>query len=167
MTVGTSRWAVLVLAAGMAPVPGPQGHEGWAVVTVDRAEYTIVLECEDGARPELGFRTQPNRVTRAATGRSNGVGLSLRTWKDTDDVVLALDRYVAWLPRPASAGGELVLEVEMSRNSVMRDGVPGLLTYEMWQRGERGEGQRARIRVRCGERNGEAPAFRRVPDAGR
>jgi hypothetical protein len=159
---------MVAAAVLLLPVPGSAqgGHEGWAVVTVDRAEYTIVIECADAARPELGFRTQLNRVTRAATGRSNGVGLSLRPWEETDDVAIWLDKYVAWVPRPASAGGELVLEVDMSPMSVVTDGVPGLLTYDMWQRGERAEGRRARIRARCGERNGEAPGYRVLPDPG-
>jgi hypothetical protein len=139
-------------------------YEGSAVVRVADSEYTIVILCEDAARPELGFTTEPNRITRQRTGRPNRVSLRLEPWRDTGDVLVSLDDSVAWLARPVSSGGRLSFEARMSSVSITREGVPARLTYEMWKRGERsGEGPEVAVEARCGERDPEAPAFRRIP----
>lgn len=44
---------------------------GTAVVRTDEAEYVIPIECDDATRPELGFSTEPARITREATGRTS------------------------------------------------------------------------------------------------
>ncbi|MGD9905300.1 MAG: hypothetical protein AB7U83_17670 [Vicinamibacterales bacterium] len=144
--------------AANARVPGS------AVVTVEGSEYLIRIECRERSRPEAGFSTEPNRVTRAETGgRSNMVALNLRPWPKTDDVLVSLDRYVAWLPVPSSAAGVLTLDLAMSPATVMRDGVPQAVTYDMWTAGDRPPGRDGiRIRANCSERDPSAPAFRKV-----
>jgi hypothetical protein len=120
------------------------------------------------ARPELGFTTEANRVVRAATGgRYNMVKLRVRPWKDTEEAIVSFESYVAWIPRPTSAGGVLSLEVDMSPASTMRDGVPVMLTYDMWSAGERPEGRDGvKFEAQCGSRDPEAPAYRKVADPG-
>ncbi len=137
---------------------------GSAMVRMGDGEYTVVILCDDSSRPEMGFRTEPNRVTRQATGRTNGVNLRLRAWKETNDVVVSLDQYVAWIPRPAGAGGILDLEIEMSRVSELQEGMPVQMTYERWNAGERfGESRVVTLRAICGVRDPEAPRFRKIP----
>lgn len=145
------------------PEPLPT-YEGSAVVRLADAEYTIAILCEDPARPELGFRTEPNRITRERTGRPNMVSLRLEPWGDTGDVRVSLDDSVAWMVRPVSSGGLLAFETRMSPVSITREGVPARLTYQMWKRGERpDEGPGVAVAARCGERDPGAPAFRRIP----
>jgi hypothetical protein len=139
-------------------------YEGSVVLRVADAEYRILILCDDPTRPELGFTTEPNRITRENTGRSNMVNLRLRPWRDTGDVLVSLDDTVAWMAQPASDGGVLAFRIDMSPVSITRDGVPALLTYEMWKNGERAEGgRRAEVEAQCGVRDPEAPAFRRIP----
>lgn len=95
--------AALLLVA-LAAYAQPRS-EGSAVVRVDDMEYVIPIVCDDPSRPELGFSTEPSRVTREATGRSSGVNLRLRRWKEGPESLVTLDRYVAWIPTPASRGG--------------------------------------------------------------
>jgi hypothetical protein len=178
MSLTTIPGVGLIAVLLLMPSPGaaqdergarPEPHPGSAVVTVGDGEHTIAILCDDASRPELGFRTEPNRVTRARSGKSNMVGLSLRPWKETGHVVVSLDRYVAWLPQPASSAGVLTLEIDMSPISIVRDGTPALLTYDMWQAGERPPGQKVRAEATCGLEGPAAPSYRRVtpPDAGR
>ena len=138
--------------------------DGSAVVTVDDSEYKIRIQCDTFARPELGFATEPNRVTREATGgQGNTVGLRLRPWKETGDVMVTLERYVAWIPQPTSTGGVLSLTIDMSPASVMRDNMPVLLTYDMWKSGDRPPGRDGvQFEANCTLRDPEAPSYRKV-----
>lgn len=145
---------------------GPSS-EGTAVVTVGADEYTVVIECDDPSGPEAGFGTQPNRLTRQTRGRANGVNVRLRPWEATDEVVVSVDRLVAWVPRPASGGGALELEIEMSPHSAVWDGTPVLMTYERWRAGERFDGKRTvKIRAQCGVRDPAAPSHRKLAPPG-
>ena len=140
------------------------GHPGSAVVTVSGNEYTIPIECEDPSRPELGFFTEASRITREATGRSSLVSLRLRVWKDTSDLVISLDRYVAWVPSPTSSGGTLKMMLDMSPASSLKEGIPTALTYDMWMDGERPEGlKNVRFEANCTSRDPDAPSFRKLP----
>lgn len=138
-------------------------HPGSAVVTVGDSEYLIRVECRVRGRPEAGFTTEPNRITREQTNRSNMVTLRLRPWQDTKDVIVSLDGFVAWMPTPGSSAGVLRLELAMSPTSVMRDGSLVALTYDMWQRGDRPPGRDGvKVAVNCLTRDPSAPAFRKV-----
>jgi len=146
--------------------PRPKLTDGSAMVRVEEAEYKILIRCDDASRPEMGFSTEANRITRAANGgRYNMVNLRLRSWKDTGDVVISLNGYIAWIPQPASAGGTLSLQLDMSPTKVVRDGTPVLLTYDMWTSGDRPPGRKGvEIEAQCGERDPEAPSYRRISD---
>lgn len=137
---------------------------GSAVVTVGDDEYTIRIECRVQSRPELGFTTEPDRITREETGgRYNMVTLRLRPWQDTNDVLVSLENYVAWLPAPASTGGVLTLEVDLSPASMMRDGAAVALTYDMFSSGDRPVGQEGvQFRADCNQRDAEAPSHRKI-----
>ncbi len=153
----------LIMAAAGPPTVLAQGGVGKAVVLTDDGEYTVLIEC-DQDRPEHGFRTRPNRVTREATGQNNPINVRLRDWQDTDTVVLSVDRYVAWLPRPTSSGPLLELELEMSPNGDQQGGMPVVMTHERWTAGERFPGTRTvRLRVTCGGGEGTVPGFRKLP----
>jgi len=143
----------------------PELHEGSAVVRTENGEHVIRILCDDAARPELGFSTEPNRVTRAATGgRGNAVSLRLRSWKDTGDVLIAVDLLgVAWLPRPTSAAGVLSMDVALRPHSFLRGGVPVTTTYEMWKSGDLpDEETRIEFEADCARRDPEAPATRKL-----
>ena len=83
----TLRSIVVLSAIMIAPSaliadekPRPKLTDGSAVIRVDDAEYKILIRCNDASRPELGFSTEPNRITRAAMGgRYNMVNLRLRS----------------------------------------------------------------------------------------
>lgn len=146
--------------AGSAP---DERHPGSAVVTVGDSEYTIRVECRVRGQPEAGFTTEPNRITREQTNRSNMVTLRLRPWPGTKDVIVSLDGFVAWMPTPTSSAGVLTLELAMSPASVVRDGSPVALTYDMWQRGDRPAGRDGvKLVINCLTRDPNAPAFRKV-----
>ena len=157
---------LLTPAVGVAqPGSRPARAEGSAIVRTEGSEYTITILCDDASRPERGFTTEANRVTRAATGRRNMVSLRLRPWQDTGDVLVSLEGWAAWIPSPSSAGGVLSLDVVLRPMSSTKGNMPVLLTYEMWQRGEIPEGERAiELEANCSTRNPEAPSFRKVPD---
>lgn len=157
-------WVLLGCLSVQSAVVGQNDrHPGSAVVRVDSDEYTIRIECDDASRPELGFTTEPNRLTREATGRTNMVNLRLRPWKDTGDVIITLDRYVAWIPQPASAGGVLSVETGMSSVSTTRNNQPTLTTYDMWNSGDRPDGlETMMFEARCGAPDPDAPAFRKL-----
>ena len=139
--------------------------EGSALIVVEDAEYLVAIECDDAARPELGFSTEPNRVTRERTGRTNGVTIRLRQWEDTGEVVVSLDRYMAWMPRPSSVGGTLSITLNLSPISAEKDGQPALLTREMWEEGIRPEGiTGVKLEAQCNQRDPEAPRYRKIPN---
>ena len=128
------------------------------------AEYTIPIECNDPARPGLGFNTEPSRITREKTGRSSMVNLRVRPWKDTGDVIVALGAYVAWIKPPPSAGGVMSARLDMSPASMARDNMPVALTYDMWKDGDRPEGVNGvQFKANCGFRDPDAPAYRKLP----
>jgi hypothetical protein len=132
-----------------------------ATVRMTDREYTIPIECDDPARPEFGLATEPARITREATGRSSGVNLRVRRWQDTDELSVALDRYVAWIPAPSSANGRMAFTLDMSPISVMRDGQLTLLTHELWTRGDRPPGiAGVTIDVDCTTRSPDVPNSR-------
>lgn len=154
--------------AAQEPTPSESDRfPGSAVVVVDDNEFLIRLECRVQGRPEAGFITEASRITRAETGRTNMVNLRLRPWQDTDDVVVSLEGWVAWMPRPTSVGGVLELEIDLASASTMREGTPVLTTYDMWQNGDRPEGRDGVwFEANCSERNPDAPAYRKLGGGG-
>ena len=139
-------------------------HAGTAIIRVDGNEYTIPIECNDAARPELGFSTEPSRITREKTGRTSGVRLNVRKWKETSDLVISLGRHVAWVPSQPSTGGVLKMTLDMSPASSMRDGVPTALTYDMWMDGDRPAGiAGVSLEAQCSSRDPAAPSFKKIP----
>ena len=137
--------------------------EGTAVVQVEDKEYTVPIECDDASRPELGFSMEPSRITRERTGRASMINVRIRPFGEEDEVIVSLDRYVAWLPQPASAGGTLKLTLDMSPMGVLRDGQQKLLTRDMWMSGDRPEGLKGvTIEAQCNTRDPEAPSFRKI-----
>ncbi len=166
-----TTWALPILL--LVPSAGegqdrtrPTLYEGSAVVRVEENEYTVRILCNDASRPELGFTTEANRLTRKATGRSNMVGLKLRPWKDTGDVIITLNRYVAWMPQPTAMGGTLSITLNMSPVSQIKDHMPVLLTYDRWTNGDRPPGVTGvEFEARCVDRDPKAPAFRQLRKA--
>jgi hypothetical protein len=160
--------ALLLVSSAVAAQQRPPLSDGSAVVRVADGEYKITIICDDASRPELGFTTEANRITRAATGRSNMVNLRLRPWKDTNDVQVTLEggtAWTAWMPQPSSAGGVLTMDVVLRPVSFVRDHMPHLLTYEMWQSGDIPEGARqVEFEANCSVRDPEAPSYRKLPD---
>lgn len=148
-------WLGTALAADSA--------NGTAVVRVADSEYTIPIICDDAAHPEVGLLTEPGRITRERTGRSSGVRLTIRRWKETDQVIVNLDRYVAWIPRPETGAGILQLSIAMSAASTVKDGMPTALTYEDWVAGDRPEGlDEVSIEADCRKLDADAPSFRKL-----
>ncbi|MDH3733218.1 MAG: hypothetical protein OEU54_06765 [Gemmatimonadota bacterium] len=171
----TTRTSIQITLFALLLVPWPvaaQGRptlsEGSAVVRVADGEYTITILCDDASRPELGFTTEANRVTRAATGRRNMVSLRVRPWKDTSDIQVTLEggtAWTAWMPQPPSAGGILTMDVVLRPVSFVKDNMPGLLTYEMWQSGDIPEGERqVEFEANCSARDPEAPSYRKLSE---
>jgi hypothetical protein len=160
--IGLTAALLLIASGGLAQ----ERSDGTAIVRVDGTEYTIPIECEDPSRPELGFSSEPSRVTRESTGRTSPVRLTVRPWQDTAELVITLDRYVAWIPSQPSAGGVLVMEFDMSPASSQRDGLPVLLTYDLWTGGERPPGLGGVwFEADCSFRDPAAPASRRLAGA--
>ena len=152
----------IVLMTATLAFPGER-HPGSAVVRVEDSKYTIPIECNDATRPELGFSTEPARITREATGRSSGVRLVVRPWKDSPNLVVSLDRYVAWVPAQPSVAGVLQMKLDMSPASSVKDGFPTALTYDMWMDGERPEGlDNISFEANCSHRDPAAPAFEKI-----
>ena len=135
---------------------------GSAIVRTDQTEYLIPIDCNDAESPVLGFSTEPSRVTREATGRSSLVNLRLRQWQDTADLVVTLDRYVAWISIPDTQDSLLSLSLAMSPVTVIRDGLPVTLTHDMWASGDRPEGIDVEIEANCQSRDPAAPTSRRL-----
>jgi hypothetical protein len=136
--------------------------QGTAVVRLKDAEYTIPILCDSPSQPQLGFSTEPSRVTREATGRTSMVNVRLRSWKESGELIVTLNRYVAWLPAPTSAGGSLSMQLDMSPASIVRDNTPVALTYDMWTSGDRPQGlEGVKIDANCSYRDPDAPSYRR------
>jgi len=136
--------------------------DGTAIIRTSETEYTIPIMCRE-EQTGLDIATEPSRVTREATGRSSLIRLNIRPWKETSDMIVTLDRYVAWLPAQPAADGKLLLEIDMSPSSIMRDGAPALLTYDMWMDGERPEGlKNVWIQADCNIRDPEAPKTKKL-----
>lgn len=156
-----------VLLLAMATGQAAEQANGTAIIRIDDGEYTVPIVCDDTLRPANGVYTEPQRITRERTGRGSGVRLTIRPWKDTSDVVVSLDQYVAWMPAPASADGTLDITLAMSPASSMRDGVPTALTYDDWIAGDRPPGvDNVRIEVDCRAANPDAPAYRKLTSTG-
>jgi hypothetical protein len=159
---------IMLLAALIVPCTATawqsgETSDGVAVARVADREYTIPVLCDDAARPEMGFSTEPSRVTRERTGRASSVNLRLRTWEDTDLVVVSFDRYVTWMPRPSSIAGALTVETDMQPMTVTREGMPVAYTYDMWNSGDRpAELAGLTFEVRCGLPQPVAPSVRNV-----
>jgi len=128
------------------------------------SEALIRIICDEASRPEAGFTTEANRVTRAETGRSNMTSLRLRPWQDTNDVLITSNWGVAWIPRPISVGGVLTMEVEVRPPTLMRDRMPVAVTYDMWKAGDvSDEGRVIEFEANCSARDPGAPGFRKLP----
>ena len=138
-------------------------HEGTAVIQVGEGEYTVPIECDDASRPELGFSTEPSRITRERTGRTSGVNIRLRASGEENESIVTLDRYVAWLPQPTSSSGTLSMTMNLSPISEVRDGQPVMLTRDMWMDGDRPEGLKGvKLEAQCSSRNPEAPSYKKL-----
>jgi hypothetical protein len=156
---------VLMLAAGTVQAVEPAN--GTAIVRVGDKEYTIPIVCDDRLRPAAGVFTEPQRITRERTGRTSGIRLTIRPWKKTAEIIVSVDRYVAWIPSPASNDGILELSLAMSPASFMRDGGPVALTHEEWTAGNRPAGlDEVYIQANCRTLDPAAPGFRKLPAAG-
>lgn len=164
------RWScprlglVTILIAAPSGAFGQDRVAGTATIRADGTEYVIPIECRDAARPELGFSTEPARITREARGRTSPVRLEVRRWQDTDEIVVTLDRYVAWAPMPSSSSGVLTMDLEMSPASSVQNGLPVLLTYDRWTSGERPTGTGIHFEATCRFRDPAAPSSRRVTE---
>ena len=164
----TTNCVVKALALSLlAACAGAQDRvKGTAKITVGDDEYLIPIECNDARRPGRGVFTEPARITKERTGRSSGVRLTMRPWQDTDDVIITLDKYVAWVDAPLGSGGVWnVLKLDMSPASRVVNGVPTPLSYEDWKNRDRPEGlDDVTIRADCRSRDAEAPAYRKLTD---
>lgn len=165
--------AVVALLVPVLPIPAGaqesrerprrQLHPGSAVVRHGDSEALIRILCDEAGRPEAGFTTEANRVTRAETGgRYNRASLRLRPWKDTDDVLITTNWGIAWIPRPTSTAGILSMELEVRPNKLERDGQPVLVTYDMWKAGDLpAERAVVEFEANCSVRDPDAPSWRR------
>ena len=80
--------------------------------------------------------------------------------------MVSLDRYVAWVPAQASAGGVLTMTLDMSPASALTDGIPVALTYERWLAGEHETGlEGAWFSANCNAGDPAAPAVRKITNA--
>ena len=161
----TMQTAAILASLLLVPLSGmaQERSKGTAVIRVTDDEYRIPIECDDPARPGLGFSTEPSRITRETKGRASMVNLRVRPWKDTGDVVVTLDRYVAWIQPPPSASGVMSARLDMSPASMVRDNMPVALTYDMWNDGDRPPGLNGvQFEANCGFRDPEAPSYRKL-----
>ena len=153
----------LLLACG-AGAQAVESANGTATVRVDDKEYTIPIVCDDPSSLEIDLYTEPQHVTRERTGRTSGVRLTIRPWKDTTDLIVNLDRYVAWIPQSATADGILEISLSMSPTTSLQDGMPVALTYDEWVAGNRPEGLASvKIVANCGYLDPDAPSFQKLP----
>ena len=139
--------------------------EGTAIVERDGGKYTVPIECENATRPELGFSTEPSRITRERTGRASRVNVRIRPSGEPDEVIVTLDRYTGWFSTPQSESGVLLLTLDLSPITIMKDGQPVMLTRDMWIDGERPEGiAGVKIEAQCTVRDPDAPSYEKLPD---
>ena len=166
MTVGKLPNILLpVLLLCGAVAQAVESANGTATIHVDDKEYTIPMVCSDTSSLEIDLYTEPQRVTRERTGRASSVRLTIRSWKETTDVIVNLDRYVAWIPRSAIADGIIDISLSMSPTTTLQDGMPVALTYDEWSSGNRPEGlDNVRIVANCSFLDPDAPSFRKVPN---
>jgi len=137
---------------------------GTAVIQVADGEYTLPIDCYAKSRPDLGFTTEPNQVTRLRTGRLSPIDLSITPRSESEEMVIALDGYVARIPRLSATDGTLSLSVDLSREDTSR----GTTSAVAFTRDNAANGlhdaDRVRVRIdaQCEERSAEAPAHRTV-----
>lgn len=163
MTVNKFPRTLLILLAYAAGAQAVESANGTATVRVDNKQYTIPIVCDNPASPETGLYTEPQRVTRERTGHASGVRLTIRPWRDTSDLIVNLDRYVAWIPRSATADGVLEISLSMSPTTSLQDGMPVALTYDEWRAGNRPDGLASvKIVANCGYLDPDAPAFQKL-----
>ena len=93
--------------------------------------------------------------------------LTIRPWKDTTDMIVNLDRYVAWIPQMTTADGILEISLSMSPATSVENGMPVFLKYDEWVAGNRPEGLASvKIVANCGYLDPDAPSYRKLPSAG-
>ncbi len=158
-----TAWLLPGVAAAQSSRPDP--HPGSAVVRErgGDSEALIRIECDQASRPEAGFITEPNRITRRETGQSNMASLRLRPWKDTGDALVTTSWGIAWIPRPTSTGGVLSMEVEVAPASFTRDNMPVAVTYDMWKAGDvPPERATVEFEANCNVRDPAAPSWRKL-----
>lgn len=165
MTVGKLLRLLLpaLLACG-ATAEAADSANGTATVRVDDREYTIPIVCSETESSEVDIYTEPQRITRERTGRASSVRLTIRSWKETDDVIVNVDRYVAWIPRDSISNGLVELSLSMSPTTLVQGGMPVAMTYDEWQSGNRPKGvDDVEIVADCSNLDPDAPAFRKTP----
>ncbi len=137
--------------------------EGSAVVQLGGQEYTIPILCDDATSAAAGFITEPSRITRERTGRSSPINLRARPVDGHDELIVTLDRYLTWIPSSATSGASLEAQIDMGPITILRDGLPVLVTREMWANGEQDTAvEGVLINARCDARDPAAPASRRI-----
>ena len=165
MTVGRLPHILLplLLSCG-ASAQAAESANGTATIRVGNNEYTIPIVCSDTTSSEVDLYTEPQRITRERTGRASSVRLTIRPWKETTDLIVNLDRYVAWIPQKSIADGIFEISLSMSPTTYLRDGIPVALTYDEWLSGNRPEGvDDVMIVTNCGYLDPDAPSFRKIP----
>lgn len=165
MTVGKLPNILLpVLLSCGAGAQAAESANGTATIRVDDNEYTIPIVCSDTTSSEVDLYTEPQRITRERTGRASSVRLTIRPWKETTDLIVNLDRYVAWITQKSIADGIFEISLSMSPTTYLRDGIPVALTYDEWLSGNRPEGvDDVRIVTNCGYLDPDALSFRKIP----
>ncbi len=165
MTIGKLPiFLMLVLLSCSADAQAAESANGTATIRVDDNEYTIPIVCSDTTSPQIDLYTEPQRITRERTGRASSVRLTIRPWKESTDLIVNLDRYVAWIPRRSIADGILEVSLSMSPTTSVREGMPVALTYDEWLSGNRPEGlDNVKIVANCGFLDPDAPSFRKIP----
>ena len=165
MTIGKLPiFLMLVLLSCSADAQAAESANGTATIRVDDNEYTIPIVCSDTTSPQIDLYTEPQRITRERTGRASSVRLTIRPWKESTDLIVKLDRYVAWIPRRSIADGILEVSLSMSPTTSVREGMPVALTYDEWLSGNRPEGlDNVKIVANCGFLDPDAPSFRKIP----
>ena len=144
---------------------GQNRFEGSAIVRVEDSEYVVPIECDDATRPEKGFSTEPSRITRERTGRTSMINIRLRPSGEEAESIVTLDRYVAWITQPASTGGTLSLDLDLSPMGLLREGEQVLLTRDMWMNGDRPEGIKGvYVEAQCSSRDPDAPSYKKIQD---
>lgn len=166
MTAGKFPTILLptLLCLGVAAQAADSAN-GTATVRVEDREYTIPIVCSETKSTKIDIYTEPQRITRERTGRASSVRLTIRSWKETDDVIVNVDRYVAWIPRDSISDGLVKLSLSMSPTTLVQGGMPVAMTYDEWQSGNRPKGvDDVEIVADCSNLDPDAPAFRKIPN---